>query len=252
MSMEYLGETFDLHTGGEDHLFPHHECEIAQSEGATGKPFVRYWMHNRFLRLDRAKMAKSAGGFTRLRDIEEWGFDPLAFRLMALGTSYRKGLDFTRDGLAAAQARLDRWRGLVGEAAQSTAPSASVADDPLRGSFADALADDFNTPVALAVAEQAVAVLSSPERGDRARGLALLYDMDRVLGLGLRERADEATRIDEGARALLDERERARMSGDYQRSDRLRHALRERGYLVKDTKDGQRWERIPSRSEKKD
>ncbi|MGH2377439.1 MAG: cysteine--tRNA ligase, partial [Candidatus Limnocylindria bacterium] len=116
MSMAYLGDTFDVHSGGEDHLFPHHECEIAQSEGATGKPFVRYWLHNRFLKVDSAKMAKSAGGFYRLSEIESWGFDPLALRLLALGTSYRKGLDFTREGLASAQTRLERWRSLVGEA----------------------------------------------------------------------------------------------------------------------------------------
>ena len=252
MSMEYLGETFDLHTGGEDHLFPHHECEIAQSEGATGKTFVRYWMHNRFLRVDSAKMAKSAGGFYRLSDVEEWGFDPLAFRLMALGTSYRKGLDFTREGLAAAQARLERWRALAAEARQATPPAAEPAEDPLRTSFDVALADDFNTPVALAVAEQAVAVLSSPDLRDRARGLGLLFDMDQVLGLGLREWAEGATEVDAATRDLLDERGRARASGDYARSDQLRDALRERGYIVKDTKEGQRWERIPAKAEKKD
>jgi cysteinyl-tRNA synthetase len=252
MSMDYLGETFDLHTGGEDHLFPHHECEIAQSEGATGKLFVRYWMHNRFLRLDSAKMAKSAGGFYRLSDIEEWGFDPLAFRLMALGTSYRKGLDFTREGLAAAQARLERWRALVAEARQSTTAAEAGTEDPLRRSFEAAVADDFNTPVALATAEQAVAVLSSPDHADRARGLGLLFEMDRVLGLGLREWAEGASEVDPAARALLDERERARAGGDYKRSDQLRDELRARGYLVKDTKEGQRWERIPAKAEKKD
>ena len=109
MSMKYLGETFDLHSGGEDHLFPHHECEIAQSEAATGKPFVRYWMHTHFLRQDSAKMAKSAGEFLRLSHLEERGFDPLAFRLLALGTSYRKGLDFTWDGLESGHSAASKW-----------------------------------------------------------------------------------------------------------------------------------------------
>ncbi len=244
MSMEYLGETFDLHSGGEDHLFPHHECEIAQSEGATGKPFVRYWMHNRFLRIDSTKMAKSAGGFYRLSDIEGWGFDPLAFRLLMLGTSYRKGLDFTRDALAAAQARLERWRGLIGEARQATEPADPPTDDPLRATFVEAIADDFNAPRALAAAEDAVAMLSSPDLRDRARALGLVFDMDRVLGLGLRGWAEGATQIDPEAKALLDERQRARAAGDYRRSDELREELRKRGYLVKDTKEGQRWERI--------
>ncbi len=246
MSMHYLGETFDLHSGGEDHLFPHHECEIAQSEGATGEPFVRYWMHNRFLRVDSTKMAKSAGGFHRLSDLESWGFDPLAFRLLALGTSYRKGLDFTREGLASAQARLERWRGLLAEARQATPPAAPAADDPLRAKFVEAIADDFNTPRALAAAEDAVAMLASPDVGDRARALGLLFDMDRVLGLGLREQAERSGQVDPEATGVLAERDRARAAGDYKRSDELREELRRRGYLVKDTKEGQRWERVRS------
>ena len=245
MSMEYLGETFDIHSGGQDHLFPHHECEIAQSEGATGKPFVRYWMHNRFLRVDSAKMAKSAGGFYQLGDIESWGFDPLAFRLLTLGTSYRKGVDFAREGLASAQARLDRWRSLVGEARQTTAAAAAGQEDAIRRRFVEAIADDFNTAKALAAAEDAVALLTSPEGADRARGLGLLFDTDRVFGLGLEAWTAQATALDDDVRALLDERAAARARGDYARSDQLRDELRRRGYLVKDTKEGQRWERIP-------
>src|SRR5207248_239090 len=158
MSMKYLGETFDMHSGGEDHLFPHHECEIAQSEAATGKPFARYWMHTRFLRLDSAKMAKSAGAFLRLSDLEARGFDPLAFRLLALGTSYRKGLDFTWEGIQSAQTRLDKWRGVIADAWQATdgASDAPREDDAIRSAFASALSDDFNSAAALAQAEAAV------------------------------------------------------------------------------------------------
>jgi cysteinyl-tRNA synthetase len=247
MSMEYLGDTFDLHTGGEDHLFPHHECEIAQSEAATGKPFVRFWMHNRFLRVDSAKMAKSAGGFWRLADVKEWGFDPLAFRLLMLGTSYRKGLDFTREGLEAAQSRLERWRSLLVGASQATTLGAAPEDpwaDPLRRAFGEALADDFNTPKALAVAEDAVAMLTSPDEAQRALAIGHVFHMDRVLGLGLRDAVERGTSIDPEAKALLEERDRARKGGDFKKSDELREELRRRGYLVKDTKDGQRWERI--------
>lgn len=247
MSMKYLGETFDLHSGGEDHLFPHHECEIAQSEAATGKPFARHWFHNRFLKMDSAKMSKSKGGFTLLDDVVEWGNDPLAFRLLMLGTSYRKGLDFTQEGLAAAQTRLERWRSLVSEARQSTEPAALALDDPLRSRFAEAIADDLNTSKGLAVAEDAVALLSSPDTADRARGLGLLFDMDRVLGLGLEAWSRRSTEVPEDVRALLDERAAARAKGDYARSDQLRDELRKRGYLVKDTKEGQRWERASSR-----
>jgi cysteinyl-tRNA synthetase len=163
MSMKYLGETFDMHSGGEDHLFPHHECEIAQSEAATGKPFVRYWMHTRFLRMDSAKMAKSAGGFLVLADIEKRGFDALAFRLLALGTSYRKGVDFTWEALEAAQNRLNKWRGVIGDAYQATGGRATAPrdEDEIRVAFAAAIADDFNTAAALARLNVRVALVAA-------------------------------------------------------------------------------------------
>ncbi|HYK99356.1 MAG TPA: cysteine--tRNA ligase [Candidatus Acidoferrales bacterium] len=246
MSMKYLGETFDLHSGGQDHLFPHHECEIAQSEAATGKTFANYWMHTRFLRVDSEKMAKSAGHFLRLSDIEERGFDPLAFRLLALGTSYRKGLDFTWDGMQSAQTRLEKWRGVIADAWQATGGAADppTEDDPIRVAFANALADDFNTAAALAQAEFAVGHAATGDGATKRRALGLLFDMDRVLGLSLRERATESADLPAGARALLDEREAARAKKDFKRSDELRDELeRKFGIKVKDTKDGQRWER---------
>ncbi len=246
MSMKYLGETFDMHSGGEDHLFPHHECEIAQSEAATGKPFVRYWMHTRFLRLDSAKMAKSAGHFLRLSDIEERGFDPLAFRLLALGTSYRKGLDFTWESLAGAQTRLEKWRGVIGDAWQSTAGAsdAPADEDPIRVAFAAAIADDLNTAAALAQAEAAIGHATTGDATMKRRALGLLFDMDRVLGLGLREAAAATAELPAEARALLAEREAARARKEFKRSDELRDELEKRfGIRVKDTKDGQRWER---------
>lgn len=246
MSMKYLGETFDMHSGGEDHLFPHHECEIAQSEAATGKTFANYWMHTRFLRLDSAKMAKSAGGFLKLADIEERGIDPLAFRLLALGTSYRKGLDFTWDGLDAAARRLEKWRGVIAEAWQSAGAQATAPrdDDTIRTAFADAIADDFNTAAALAQAEAAIGHAATGDVETKRRALGLLFDMDRVLGLSLRERAEAAADLPAEARGLLADREKARANKDFKRSDELRDELARRfGIRVKDTKDGQRWER---------
>jgi cysteinyl-tRNA synthetase len=245
MSMKYLGETFDIHSGGEDHLFPHHECEIAQSEAATGQPFVRYWMHVRFLQVEGRGMHKSIGNVFLISDLERRGFDPIAFRLMALGTGYRKPLDFTWPSLEDRQRRLERWRHAIAEATLSVEGRASLAsDDPVRAAFVAAVTDDLNTPRALAVAEDALALLASPESAHRARGLALLFDMDRVLGLGLERWARGATETDDATRALLAERDRVRKSGDYKRSDELREELRRRGYLVKDTKEGQRWERV--------
>src|SRR2546425_3456550 len=212
MSMKYLGETFDMHSGGEDHLFPHHECEIAQSEAATGKPFVRFWMHTRFLRMDSAKMAKSAGGFLTLTDVVDKGFDPLAFRLLALGTSYRKGVDFTWEALESAQRRLEKWRGVIAEAWQSTGGQADLPDDadPIRAAFANAISDDFNTAAALAQAEAAIGHAATGDDATKRRALGLLFDMDRVLGLSLRESAEADASLPKEAKALLDERQAAR------------------------------------------
>jgi cysteinyl-tRNA synthetase len=247
MSMKYLDETFDLHSGGEDHLFPHHECEIAQSEAATGRPFVRHWVHVYFLRIESGDMHKSTGNVHLLSDLDEWGFEPAAFRLFVLGTSYRKGLDFSRDALAQAQQRLARWRSSVVAAAQPTAGAASAVDpaDPIRREFLAAVCDDVNTPRALAAAESALGLANAPTDGERSRALGLLLDMDRVLGLGVRAWVEGALRLDDDERALLEERAAARAAGDYARSDELRERLLERGIRVKDTKDGQRWERVP-------
>ena len=252
MSMKYLGETFDIHSGGEDHLFPHHECEIAQSEAATGRPFVRHWVHVYFLRVDSGGMHKSIGNVHLLSDIESWGFEPLAFRMFVLGTSYRKGLDFTKDALAQAHRRLGRWRSIVVETAQATGGASTEPDatDPVAREFCDAICDDVNTPRALAAAESALGLASAPTDGERRRSLGLLAQMDRVLGLGVPDWIAAALALDDEERLLLEERAAARAAGDYKRSDELRALLEARGIRVKDTKDGQRWERIPPRRPK--
>jgi cysteinyl-tRNA synthetase len=246
MSMKYLGETFDIHSGGEDNLFPHHESEIAQSEAATGKPFVRYWTHVRFLKVDSGAMHKSAGNAYLLKDLEGWGFEPLAFRMLVLNNKYRQPLDFTRAGLSGAQNRLDRWRGIIRDAWQATGgtPIDVAPEDPRRAAFVAALTDDLNTPSALAQAE---AILDDAATGDVAakrHALEVLFDMDQVLALSLRERASDAD-LSEEERVALAERDEARKQGDYKRSDELRAELeRKYGIRVKDTKDGTRWERI--------
>ena len=245
MSMKYLGETFDIHSGGEDHLFPHHECEIAQSEGATGKPFVRCWTHVRFLKVEGGGMHKSIGNVYLLSDLESWGFEPLAFRMLILNTSYRKGIDFTRAGLEGAQHRLDRWRTVVTEAWQTTGGAAIEVspEDPIRAAFVAALTDDLNTPAALAQAETALDLAATGDIDEKRRGLELLFDMDQVLGLSLRERAANAD-LSPDERAALAERDAARKAGDYERSDELRVEIDRRfGIHVKDTKGGTRWER---------
>jgi cysteinyl-tRNA synthetase len=247
MSMKYLGETFDLHSGGEDHLFPHHECEIAQSEAATGKQFVRYWLHVRFLKVEGQGMHKSIGNTYLLSQLEEWGYDPLAFRLLALGVGYRKPLDFTRAGMDAAQSRLTRWRRTIAAAYAATHGKVTEpeSDFGVRAGFVNALADDFNTPKALAAAEMALELASTEDNDARQRALWILFDMDRVFGLSLREAATPAEELCDEERALLDRRAASRKKGDYAESDALRRELLEKyGIQVKDTKDGQRWERV--------
>ena len=246
MSMKYLGETFDIHSGGEDNLFPHHESEIAQSEAATGKPFVRYWTHVRFLKVDSGAMHKSAGNAYLLKDLESWGFEPLAFRLLVLNNKYRQPLDFTRAGLGGAQNRLDRWRGIIRDAWQSTGgtPIDVAPEDPRRTAFVGALTDDLNTPAALAQAEAVLDLAATGDVATKRHALEVLFDMDQVLALSLRERASDADLSSE-ERAALAERDEARKTGDYKRSDELRAELeRKYGIRVKDTKDGTRWERI--------
>ena len=251
MSMRYLGETFDIHSGGEDHLFPHHECEIAQSESLTGKPFVRYWMHTYFLSVDGGSMHKSKGNVYLLSDFAAHGCEPLAFRLLGLGVGYRKSLDFTWRALQDAQRRLDRWRSAIGRTWQALEgrTGAVAAADPVRGAFLASIADDFNTPRALAQAEAALDLLNAPDEPTRARGLALLFDMDRVLGLSLRDSAEVTVLLADEERRLLAEREAARAAKDFARSDALRAELERVGIRVKDTKDGQRWERVPRAGE---
>ena len=244
MAMQYLGETFDIHSGGEDHLFPHHECEIAQSEAATGKRFVNYWLHHHFLKLDRAKMAKSSGGFFRLDDLIARGHDPLAFRMLALGVSYRKGLEFTWSALAEAEKRLASWRSQIREAGRVATPVAPPPDDPIRLAFAEAISDDLNTPRAIAQAEAALKLVNSTDAATQARGLGLVFDMDRVLGLGLEAAASVREELAGEDARLFAERAAARAAGEYARSDELRIALEARGIKVKDSKDGTRWERI--------
>src|SRR2546430_14173687 len=246
MSMKYLGETFDIHTGGEDHLFPHHECEIAQSEAATGKPFVRYWLHVRFLRVDNERMAKSKGGFFTLDDISGWGYDPLAFRLLALGAGYRNGLDFTTKGMDAAQSRLERWRRTIRTAHAATRGRMAEpeGEHAITREFRDALADDFNSPKALAAAEKALNLAATVDTDEQERALWMLFDMDRVLGLSLEQSAKTKDELSEEERAVFDRRGGARQAGGHARGGELRKEPLARIVIQpKDTQNGARWGR---------
>jgi cysteinyl-tRNA synthetase len=237
MSMSLLGERFDIHTGGADNVFPHHEAEIAQSEGITGHRVVTCWMHGGLLMLGGARMAKSAGNFFRVSELEEQGFDPLAFRYLALQAKYRTKLDFSSDGLAGADRALRQLRERVAEwSGGARASGAEDAEDArYEAGFRAALADDLDMPATMALVAELVH--SGISAGGKA---ALLRSWDRVLGLDLdRGPADQA--LPEGASSLLEAREKARAARDFATSDRLRGELAALGVAVTDTPEGQRW-----------
>ena len=252
MSMAHLGPSFDIHTGGVDLIFPHHEDEIAQSEAATGQPFVRTWLHCAHLRSSGSKMAKSTGNIARVDELIEAGVSPRALRYALLAVHYRTGLDYSDASLTAAAAALTRLDTLV-LALESY--SQDGPDDPElagallagRDAFTAALDDDLNVSAALAAVFDLVRDLNrriearSMSTEDARRALEALRDLDQVLGV-LDERTDDA--LDADLQALLDERAAARAARDWAASDRLRDELAERGVAVEDTRDGQRWRRI--------
>ncbi len=234
MSLKHLGERFDVHTGGIDLKFPHHEDEIAQSEGALGHPVVSIWMHGEFLTMDEAKMAKSAGNIIRVAELPEKGYEPLTFRYLALTAHYRSKLDFTDDAMHAATSGLARLR----RAAAGPDEAVDLSAEPMRAHrerFTDAIADDLATPRALAIAHEVAADTSLTD----AQRRALLLDFDRVLGLGLDLPAEVEAPLPEGATELLERRAAAREARDFAASDALRDELAAMGVEVRDTATGQ-------------
>ena len=234
MSLKHLGERFDVHTGGIDLKFPHHEDEIAQSEGALGHPVVSVWLHGEFLTMDDAKMAKSKGNIVRVADLPDLGYEPLAFRYLALTAHYRSKLDFTEDAMHAATSGLTRLR----RAAAGPDEPVDLSLEPMAGyrtRFTDAVADDLATPRALAIAHEVAADASLTD----AQRRALLLDFDRVLGLSLERPAEVEVPLPPGAEELLERRAAARAARDFAASDALRDELAGIGVEVRDTADGQ-------------
>jgi cysteinyl-tRNA synthetase len=257
MSMKYLGETFDVHCGGVDLIFPHHENEIAQSESATGKPFVRTWLHGEHLIVDGQKMSKSLGNQYTLPDLLARGCSPRALRYLFLSVHYRQKLNFTfesLEGAAGALRRVDEMRFRLEHAAERGEPDTRLAEaaDRLRADFADGLADDLNFAESLAalfgfVKEANVAIEEGRiGTGDRQRVLDALADVDRVLGVldaaawpEGQAQEDDAAEIER----LIEERNAARGRRDFAASDRLRDELAARGVVLEDTPQGTRWKR---------
>lgn len=251
MSMKYLGESFDIHTGGIDNMFPHHENEIAQAEAATGKPFVRTWLHCEHLRVNGKKMAKSLGNFYTLRDLLDKGYTGREIRYLLLSAHYRQELNFTLSALDAARValgRLDEFRRRLAEqAADDAASPPEWAAEGMNG-FRAGLEEDLGTPQALAAVfdmmHQGNRALDASEvdGGQAAAACAILGEMDRVLALAAEQNTAEGP--DAAVQALLDERATARSEKRYADSDRIRDELAALGWEVRDTPEGHKLRRV--------
>ncbi len=253
MSMKYLGESFDIHAGGADLIFPHHENEIAQSEGATGKPFVRYWLHCEHLIVDGKKMSKSLGNYFTLRDLLQQGHRPEAVRYLLASVPYPKQLNFTMDGLHQAAASIDRLRNFRLRLQSDPLPEGEndrIAElvAQARSGFDAAMDDSLNTAAAMGVIFETVRTLNTAADGGDLRAgnaraaLDLLDRFERlfaVLDTGAIPSRKGPTEAE--IEALVAERARARERRDFAAADRIREQLLERGVIVEDTKEGVRW-----------
>ena len=252
MSMKYLGRPFDIHTGGVDNIFPHHENEIAQSEAATGEPFVKYWLHAEHLIVEGRRMAKSLGNFYTLRDLTKQGIPAVAVRYLLLSTHYRQQLNFTFEGLDAARAAIARLRDFRQRLTEITTAGNGHSDftdlvSETRAGFESSLDDDLNTSAALGVlfdflrdANRRIDA-GALDHADASNALTLLGDLDRVLGV-IEEKAEPAS-DDAEIERLIRDREQARANKQWARSDEIRAELAAKGVILEDTASGTRWKR---------
>lgn len=255
MSKKYLGDEIDIHAGGEDLVFPHHENEIAQSEAANGKTFARYWMHNAFLNIDNKKMSKSAGNFFTVRDIIE-KYDPMVLRFFMLSAHYRSPLNFSADLMEAAKNGLDRICTAVsslrfklangaegGMSGEETALLTQAAD--FAAKFDEAMDDDFNTADALAAIFELVKFCNTNLEGAHSKAflqalLEEILELSDICGLTV-EMAQEL--LDSDIEALIEERQAARKAKNFARADEIRKELLEKGIVLEDTREGVKWKR---------
>ncbi|MGB9742472.1 MAG: cysteine--tRNA ligase [candidate division WOR-3 bacterium] len=238
MSMKYLGEEFDIHTGGIDHIPVHHTNERAQNFAATGQEVVHYWMHNAFLVLGEARMGKSEGNIMTVSELEQLGYEPLAFRYLCHTAHYRMPLNFSLEALSAAQKALNGLRELGLNARDWKEESGDTGwITKVKEDFKAAIEDDLNLPQALAVVW---GLVREGNRRQDGRAWEMLKDFDRVLGLRLAESVEGEPDIPEEVRHLAEKRAVARQRRDWTTADRLRQEILNRGYVIEDTRDGWR------------
>ena len=251
MSMKYLGETFDIHAGGIDLVFPHHENEIAQSEGATGKEFVRYWIHFEHLKVDGETMSKSKGNYFTFRDVAARGYSGGAVRYFLLSVPYNKQINFTfdaLDGAAKTLAGLRDFKARLGEAKTTPGMNEALHEATLAAAreFEAGMDDDLNTSVALAVIHNLTRVVNTAlarkkmQEENKLELVELLKRFDTVLNIF---GDDQREMLDSEIQNLIDERQEARRRRDFARGDEIRDELAGRGIILEDTKDGVRWKR---------
>ncbi len=241
MATEYLGDTLDIHTGGEDNIFPHHEAEIAQTECATGKKFVNFWIHTRHLLVEGEKMSKSKGNFYKLQDIIDKGFNPMHLRLFYLSSHYRKQADFSWPTLEQAKANFERisdWVGkLKGIARNGSLASTMEAKLPSIDKFQSAMDDDLNIPLALThlyefITETNKQISENNLSADEAKNILSIFEkMNKVFGLKFSEKEID---IPDEIKKIADARLEARKSKDFQKSAELRKKVEKKGYLIED------------------
>jgi len=248
MSTEYLGNTIDIHTGGEDNIFPHHEAEIAQTECYTGEKFVRYWVHGRHLLMGGEKMSKSKGNLYTLEYIKEKGFSAMDLRLLFLSSHYRSQLDFSWDALAQARKNVQKINDFVLNCEAIVAKNIInereefIFNDYWRKKFEEAMDDDLNTPLALSILYSLISTVNaelSKNTIDSVIATTILNFWKKtnfVFGLILSGQAE----IPEEIKQLMQQREDARLGKDFKKSDDLRALIEKKGYLVEDTKEGQK------------
>ena len=233
MGCKYLGEQFDIHTGGVDHIPIHHENEIAQSKGYSGKIPANYWMHVEFLQINGGKMSKSLNNLYTLKDLEEKGYEPLVYRMFNFTSSYRAQINFTFEAMEAAKVALNRLReGYL----KHSEGNEEISDEEIKNyekRFLDAINDDLNMPVAMSIVWE---IVRNPKKSKKLK--ELLLKLDEVLGLDLKKYKKEENILPDDVIKLVNDRNEARLNKNWAESDRIRDILIEKGYTVKDSKTG--------------